>query len=84
MLIKLGYFVKNLYLKNRKYPITFTYGGVHSIKVLLKKSSKKIPPVKGNDDISICRTWGTFKPSDKVKQYFLSISNKIMSCQTRW
>ncbi|WP_289022410.1 hypothetical protein [Desulfobacter postgatei] len=75
MLIRHGYFVKNLYLKNRKYPITFTYGGAHSIKVLLKKSSKKIPPVKGNNDISICRAWGTFKPSDKVKQYFISISN---------
>jgi len=75
MLIKHGYFVENLYLKNRKYPITFTYGGAHSIKVLLKKSSKKISPIKEHDDISICRAWGTFKPSDKIAQYFISISN---------
>lgn len=75
MLIKHGYFVKNLYLKNRKSPITFTYGGAHSIKVLLKQTSKKIPPIKESDDVGICRAWGTFKPSEKIKQCFISISN---------
>ncbi len=75
MLIKQGYFVKNLYLYNRKSPITYTYGGAHSVKVLLKQASKKNSPGKKSDDVSICRAWGSFKPSEKIKQYFISISN---------
>ncbi len=76
MLIKQGYFVKNLYLHNRKSPITYTYGGAHSTKVLLKQASKKkLPNNKKDNDFSICRAWGNFKPSDKIKQYFISISN---------
>jgi hypothetical protein len=82
MLIKHGYFVKNLYLYNRKSPITYTYGGAHSIKVLLKQASKKNSPIKKSDDVSICRAWGTFKPSEKIKQCFISISNNEL--QMRW
>ena len=75
MLIKQGYFVKDLYLHNRKSPITYTYGGAHSTKVLLKQASKKNLPHKKSDGISICRAWGNFKPSEKIKKIFISISN---------
>ncbi len=75
MLIRQQYFVKNLYLYNRKSPITYTYGGAHSIKVLLKQAPKKNLPGKKSKDVSICRAWGSFKPSDKIKQFFISISN---------
>ena len=66
MLIKHGYFVETLYLHNRKSPITYTYGGAHSIKVLLKQASKKNSPIKKSDDVSICKACGTFKPSEKM------------------
>ncbi|MBU0728706.1 MAG: hypothetical protein KKE17_10700 [Proteobacteria bacterium] len=75
MLIKQGYWVKNLYLQNRKSPITYTYGGAHSIKVSLKHASKKKSPRNNGDDKSICHAWGSFKPSEKIKKYFVSISN---------
>ncbi len=75
MLIKQGYFVKNLHLCGRKSPITYTYGGVHSIKVLLKQVPKKISSEKQRDDKSICMAWGRFKLSKKIKQYFINISN---------
>jgi len=75
MLIRQGYFVKNLYLYSRKSPVTYTYGGAHSIKVLLKQASKKNKSNKNNGDISICEAMGNFKPSEKIKQYFISISN---------
>jgi len=75
MLIKQRYFVKNLFLYNRKSSITYTYGGAHSIKVLLKQASKEKPPGNKSDDVSICRAWGSFEPSEKIKQCFISISN---------
>lgn len=75
MFIRYGYFVKNLYLYNRKSPITYTYGGPHSIKVLLKQVSKKNSPDRKSDDVSVCKAWGDFKSSPKIKQYFISISN---------
>ena len=83
MLIKQGYFVKNLYLYNRKSPITYTYGGAHSIKVLLKQASKKNSPGKKSDDVSICIAWGSFKPSEKIKQIFGSISNNEIPDEIR-
>lgn len=82
MIIKQGYFVKKLYLHltNRKSPITFTYGGAHSIKVQLAQAPKKaIPKIQiENDDLSTCRAWGIFKPSDKIKQIFIDISENVL------
>lgn len=83
MLIKHGYFVKDLYLHNRKSPVTYTYGGTHSIKVLLKQASKRSLPTIGTDGIAICKAWGNFKPSRNIKQIFHSISNNELPDEMR-
>jgi len=78
MLIKQGYFVKNLFLGSRKSPITYTYGGPHSIRVSLKKTSSKNLPKANNIDVSICTATGSYTPSEKVKQYFINIDNNTL------
>ncbi len=75
MLIKYGCYVKELYLGSRKSPITYTYGGVHSVKVSIKKVSKKNSPIKDSGDVSACHALGSFKTSEKIRQFFISISN---------
>ena len=83
MFIKQGYFVKGLYLHNRKSPITYTYGGAHSIKVISKEASKKnLPPIK-KDGVGICRSWGYFKPPEKMKQIFSCFSNNELPDEMR-
>lgn len=75
--------MKDLYLHNRKYPITYTYGGAHSIKVLLKGASKrKLSPIK-KEGLGICSAWGYFKPSEKIKQTFSNISNNELPDEMR-
>ena len=83
MFIKQGYFVKDLYLQSRKSPITYTYGGAHSIKVQIKKPSKKnVPPIK-KEGVGICCAWGSFKSSEKILQIFSSISNNKLPEEMR-
>ena len=83
MLIKHGYFVKDLYIHNRKSPITYTYGGTHSIKVQLKQASKRSLPNIKKDGVAICRAWGNFKTSEKIKRIFCSISNNELPEEMR-